>query len=93
MVGPQALGPHKAALTLVGVGGSQNGAVLFLYLLHILGQFLDAASDLFHLGQEISDTLPRLEGQMRPSQCSVKSAKPGRPNSVQGRGNSQGKRS
>lgn len=69
-------GPHKAALTLIGVGGGKNGAVLFLHLLHILRQFLDAASDLFHLGQEISDTLSRLEGQMRPSQRSVKSAKP-----------------
>lgn len=58
--------------------------MLFFHLLHILGQFLDAASDLFHLGQEISDTLSRLEGQMGPSQCSAKLSKPRRPRSVQG---------
>lgn len=83
-VEPRALGPRAAALTLIRVGGGEDGAVLFLHLLHIFRQFLDAASDLFHLGQEISDTSSRLEGQMRPSQCSVKSAKPRRPRSVQG---------
>lgn len=58
------MGPPEAALTLIRVGGSKNGAVLFFHLLHILRQFLDAASDLFHLEQEISNTLSRLEGQM-----------------------------
>lgn len=53
----------EAALTLIRVGGSKDGAVLFLHLLHILRQFLDAASDLFHLGQETSDTSPRESGQ------------------------------
>lgn len=62
-VGPQALGPPAAALTLIRVGGGENGAVLFLHLLHIFRQFLDAASDLFHLGQEISDNSPRLEAR------------------------------
>lgn len=90
-MGPQALGSPEAALTLIGVGGSKNGTVLLLHLLHVLGQFLDAASDLFHLGQEISDTSSRLEGQVRPSQCSVKSAKPRKPRSVQGQRDTKGK--
>lgn len=89
--GPQALGPPEAALTLIRVGGGENGAVLLFHLLHILRQLLDAASDLFHLRQEISDTSSRLEGQTRPSQCSVKLAKSRRPRSVQGRGYPQGK--
>lgn len=55
----------EATLTLIRVGGSKDGAVLFLHLLHILRQFLDAAPDLFHLGWEISDTSPRLVGQVR----------------------------
>lgn len=59
--------PPEAVLTLIRVGGSQDGTVLFLHLFHILGQFLDAASDLFHLGQDISDPSPRVVGQVRES--------------------------
>lgn len=43
--------PPEVALTLIRVGGCEDGAVLFLHLLHVLRQFLDAASDLFHLGR------------------------------------------
>lgn len=49
--GAPAPGPPEAALTLIRVGGSEDGTVLFLHLLHVLRQFLDAASDLFHLGR------------------------------------------
>lgn len=44
-----------AALTLIRVGGGQDGAVLFFHLLHILRQLLNATPDLFHLGRQIGD--------------------------------------
>jgi len=45
---PQTPADH-GSLTLVGVGRSKNGAVLPLHFLHILGNFVDEPSNLFHL--------------------------------------------
>lgn len=38
------------SLTLVRVGGGQDGAVFPLHLLHVFGNLVDKAADLFHLG-------------------------------------------
>lgn len=47
-----------AALTLIWVGGSQDGTMLFLHLLHVFRQFLNAAPDLFHLRQKVGHSQP-----------------------------------
>lgn len=41
--------PQSHTLTLVGVGGGQDGAVLPLHLLHVLRDLVDEAADLLHL--------------------------------------------
>ena len=45
--------PHTHTLTLVRVGGGQDGAVFPLHLLHILRDLVNEAADLFHLWAEV----------------------------------------
>lgn len=77
-------GHSAAALTLIRVGGSQDGAVLFFHLLHILRQLLNAAPDLFHLGRQIGDAQP--SAQARQGSLGVQGNGPDPEGLVKGQG-------
>lgn len=53
------------SLTLVRVGGGQNGAVFPLHLLHVFSNLVNKAPDLFHLGTQVSGVRRKTVGTQR----------------------------
>lgn len=53
------------SLTLVRVGGGQDGAVFPLHLLHVFSNLVNKAPDLFHLGTQVRGVKRKIVGTQR----------------------------
>lgn len=53
------------SLTLVRVGGGQDGAVFPLHLLHVFSDLVNKAADLFHLGTQVRGVKRKTGGTQR----------------------------